>query len=320
MPSAREVAAAREKIRRKLHEKIELFERDKHTIEFHRMTPYKMPTVIAAAGSGMTCAGRNSLNRYLRATGFSGAEIETTKETDVMFSAIENKPLKSRSVMKLPVKVPGREELVFLEIPILDETDRLRDFPIKISEYLLPFDDSRTLYPRVLVKKSGMAYDLFPFPAEGDCYDEGQTVIHSKEEGKELPSKDELEKELAWGIVCVVFIKLNGEERTLRGTTNKGFIPKQLHGKSSSAKDEDNEGANFAQLARSAKECEGKKLGEDQVVMFDVDIQSWRSCKYSNIIQLRMRLHPYDTFPGSVATLEEYFDQCTKMSPLSENF
>ena len=118
----------------------------------------------------------------------------------------------------------------------------------------------------------------------------------------------------------MVFIKLNGEERTLRGTTNKGFIPKQLHGKSSSAKDEDNEGANFAQLARSAKECEGKKLGEDQVVMFDVDIQSWRSCKYSNIIQLRMRLHPYDTFPGSVATLEEYFDQCTKMSPLSENF
>ena len=99
-----------------------------------------------------------------------------------------------------------------------------------------------------------------------------------------------------------MFEKLNGDERTLRGTTNKGFIPKQLHGKSSSAKDEDIEGANLAQLARSVKESEGKKLGEDQVVMFDVDIQSWRSCKYSNIIQLRMRLHPYNTFPGSEET------------------
>merc|ERR1712032_1032538 len=209
--------------------------------EFHRMTPYKVPTVIAAAGSGMTCAGRNSLNRYLRATGFSGVEVETSKETAVMFSAFETEPIMSKSIMKLP-------------------------------------------------------------------------VVYTKEEGEPLLPKDELEQELAKGIVCVVFIKLNGEERSLRGTTNEGFIPKQLHGKSNSATDESIVGANFAQLARSEKERGGKKIGEDQVVMFDVDIQSWRSCKYSNIIQLRVRLHPYETWPGSVANLEEYFDQCKLLS------
>lgn len=315
MSSSPQVAAAREEARRKLHERIEIFERDEQTIEFHRMTPYKMPTVIAAAGSGMTCAGRNSLNRYLRATGFSGVEVEISKETAVRFSIMDTELLRSHSIMKLPVKVPGRKELVFLEVPILDENDRFRDFPIKLGEYLLPHDDGRTLYPTVLVKKSGKAYDLFPFPAEGDCYDEGQTVIHNKEEGEALLPKDQLEKELARGIVCVVFIKLNGEERTLRGTTNEGFIPKELHGRSSSATDESNEGANLAQVARSVKEKEGKKIGEDQVVMFDVDIQSWRSCRYSNITQLRVRLHPYNTFPGSVATLEEYFNLCTQLSP-----
>ena len=95
----------------------------------------------------------------------------------------------------------------------------------------------------------------------------------------------------------MVFTKLNGEERTLRGTTNEGFIPKELHGGES-----------------------GWKIGEDQIVMFDVDIQSWRSCKYSSITQLRVRLHPYDTFPGTLANREEYFsheyfNQCMQVSP-----
>ena len=99
MSSAFQVAVAREEARRKLHRKIELYENDEQTIEFHRTTPYKIPTVIAAAGSGMTCAGRNSLNRYLRATGFSGVEVETSKETAVMFSAFETEPLMSHSMI-----------------------------------------------------------------------------------------------------------------------------------------------------------------------------------------------------------------------------
>lgn len=256
------------------------------------MTPFKIPTVIlAAAGSGMTCAGRNSLNRYLRATGFLGAEVETTQETPVIFSALQSEPLMSHSIMKLPVKVPGREELVFLKVPILDENERLRDFPIKLSEHLLPHADDRTLYPTVLLPKSGKAYDLFPFPAEGDRCDEGQTVIYNNEEGEPLLPKKKLEQELAKGIICVVFTKLNGEERRLRGTTNIGFIPKQLH-------------PNCPPI---------KQIGEDQVVMFDVDIQRWRSCKYSNINELRVRLQPYNTFPGTVADLEECFNQCTRL-------
>ena len=302
MSSVPQVAAAREEARRKLHEKIEAFEKSE-ILEFHRTYPFKIPTAIAAAGSGMACAGRNSLNRYLRATGFSGVEVEIAQETPVKFSRMEKTPLMSRSIMKLPVKVPGKEDLEFLMVPILDEDDRLRDFPIKLHEDLLPGADDRVLYPILSVPKSGLVYDLFPFPAEGDCYDEKQTISFSKAKGDPLLPKKQLEQQLSKGIVCVVFMKLNGEERTLRGTTYKDFIPKKLQGKSHSATDESNEGSKTA-----------KKIGEDQVVMFDVDIQSWRSCKYSSILQLRVRLHPYDTVPGPPPNLSEMFGQCNMQS------
>ena len=229
----------------------------------------------------MTCAGRNSLRRYLMATGFSGVEVETSRETQILYSSIEKKPILSRSIMQLPVKVPGRDQLVFLEVPVLDENDRQRDFPIKLRESILPSAVDCILYPTVIVPKAAQVYDLFPFPAEGDCYDEKQTVSFPKANGDPLLPKDELEQELARGIVCVV---LTGEERTLRGTTNKGFIPRELHRNSNSAIDDQ----------------------VDTLVVFDIDIQSWRWCKYSSIIQLRVRLHPYDTFPGTVADNEEY--------------
>ena len=282
MSSAPQVAVAREDARRKLHEKIEVFERNKTILEFHRMTPFKIPTLIAAAGSGMTCAGRNSLKRYLMATGFSGVEVETSRETQILYSSIEKKPILSRSIMQLPVKVPGRDQLVFLEVPVLDENDRQRDFPIKLRESILPSAVDCILYPTVIVPKAAQVYDLFPFPAEGDCYDEKQTVSFSKANGD--PLRDQLEKELGRGIVCVVTGEVTGEERTLRGTTNKGFIPMELHRKSNSATDDQ----------------------VDTLVIFDIDIQSWRSFQYSSIIQLRVRLHPYDTFPGTVADNEEY--------------
>ena len=281
MSSVPQVAMAREEARRKLHEKIEAFERIQKPMEFHRMTPFKIPTLIAAAGSGMTCAGRNSLNRYLMATGFSGVEVETSRESEIMYSAMENKPILSRSLMQLPVKVPGRDQLVFLEVPVLDENDRQRDFPIKLKESILPSAADRTLYPTVIVPKAAQVYDLFPFPAEEGCYDEKQTISFSKANGDTLLAKDQLEHELARSIVCVV---LAGEEGALRGTTNKGFIPKELHRNSDSATDDQ----------------------VDTLVIFDIDIQSWRTCKYSSIIQMRVRLHIYDTFPGSVANNEDY--------------
>ena len=164
----------------------------------------------------MTCGGRNSINRYLRATGFSGAETEISQETAVRFSIMETEPLLSRSIMKLPVKVPGKEDLEFIMVPILDENDRFRDFPIKVDESILPRGNGCTLHPTAVVPKSGKTYDLYPFPAEGDCYDEGQTVVYRRFEEKALLSKTELEQELATGIVCVVFKKLNGDERILR--------------------------------------------------------------------------------------------------------
>jgi len=290
--SRTEVAKAREEIRKKLHARIEAFEKDKHTIEFHRFTPYKCPTFAAAAGSGMTCAGRNSLNRYLRATGFFGLEVETSRETEIFYSYVEEKPILSRSIMKLPVKVPGKHQLVFLCVPVLDENEQQRDFPIKLPEHILPRADGRTLYPEVRVPKSGKTFDLHPFPSEPDCYDEGQTVVYTKKERELSLSMKDLEKELATGIVYVVFRKLNGKERTLYGTTNKGFIPEEEHPKS----DPDHEGS--------------QQVGEDQVKMFDIDLQEWRSCRYSKISQVRVKLHTYNTFPGTFATREEYFESC----------
>ena len=106
-------------------------------------------------------------------------------------------------------------------------------------------------------------------------------------------SKEDIEQELAGGIVYVVFRKLNGKERILRGTTNRGLIPTRLHGRS-----------NEVGQGRRAK-----KIGKDQIVVFDVDIQNWRSFRFSSILQLRVRLHPYYTFPGTASNLEEFVNQ-----------
>ena len=58
-----------------------------------------------------------------------------------------------------------------------------------------------------------------------------------------------------------------------------------------------------------------QQVGEDQVKMFDIDLQEWRSCRYSKISQVRVKLHTYNTFPGTFATREEYFESC-RGSPL----
>lgn len=226
-----------------------------------------------------------TLNRYLRATGFSGVEVETTKKTKVYgFRNNETKYLLSHSVMKLPVKVPGKGKLGFVMVPILDKNPRIRDIPITLSEDKIPHADDCFLYPLVSVPKTRKVYDLFPFPspAEGDCYDEGQTRVYTNK-----LSKNDIEKELEVGNVHIVFLKLNGEKRTMQGTTNRGFIPETLQ-------------------ARSNEVRQGR---EDQIVVFDIDIQSWRSCKFSSILQLSVRLHPYDTFPGTSPNLKEFVNQ-----------
>ena len=92
-------------------------------------------------------------------------------------------------------------------------------------------------------------------------------------------------------------MKMNGDERT----TYKDFIPKKLQGKSYSATDENENSEEGAKA--------DKKIGEDQVVMFDVDIQIWRSCKYSSILQLRVRLHPDNTSPGLTADFSALCDE-----------
>jgi len=285
MSHSAHVAAARESSRRKLHEKIDNYETEEERTEPNRITPFKIPTaIIATTGKRTTCAGRNSVNRYLRATGFSGVEVEISKKTRV-YGVHETSPLISHSAIKLPVKVPGKGRLRFLWVPILDKNERQRNLPIRLNEDIIPHAEDRFLYPFVDVPKAGKVYDLFPFPVEGDNYDDSQTRVYTEEE----LSKEEIEQELAKGIVCVKFLKLNGEERTLRGTTNRGFIPTSLHGRST--------------------EVGQRRRANDQIKIFDVDLQSWRSFRFSSILQLRLRLHPYDTCPGTAPNLEEFINQ-----------
>ena len=265
--SRKQVTLAQEESRKKLHERIETFENNtnSNTIEVHRVTPFKIPTFVSVGSTGNTSAGRNSLNRYLRATGFSGLEVEISKETKVFYSFFEKEPILSRSVMSLPVKVPGKDKLEYVEVPVLDESERARDSPIKLPTWVLPGFKTNgketQMYPEINVPKSGLTYDLFPFPAEPECNDEKQTVTYTKTKNGLPLLKTELEKELAIGIVFVRFRKLNGKVRTMYGTSNTGFIPKKMHPKNSNQ-----EGS--------------RQAGEDQVKMFDIGIQQWRSCRY----------------------------------------
>ena len=116
------------------------------------------------------------------------------------------------------------------------------------------------------VQKAGEVYDLFPFPAGEGCYDEGQTKVFTKEEIDEELSKEMIEEDLEKGIVHVVFRKRDRAKRILRGTTNRGFIPRSKHPKEGGLE---------------------KRAREDQISVFDIDIQDWRSFRFSSVLQVK---------------------------------
>ena len=255
MSFADHVIAVREASKRKLNAKIDKYEQEETRYEPNRITPFKIPTLVTTVGRGMSCAGRNSLNRYLRATGLSGIEHEFTRTTAIYgVRKDETKYLISHSVMKMPVVIPGKNKLGFVMVPILDQSEKLRNLPIRLREYRIPRAEDRSLYPLVDVPKAGEVYDLFPFPAGKGCYDEGQTRVLIKEEIDEELSKEMIEEDLEKGIVHVVFRKRDGSKRTLRGTTNKGFIPRSKHPKEGELEKRARDGvAKVGSLASGAK-------------------------------------------------------------------
>ena len=126
---------------KELHEKIDKFESgDGSVVEFHRMTPLKGPTTILTAASD-SCAGRNRINRYLKATGMRAMEVAAAKQ--LYFSAIEQQTLFTESIMMLPVKVPGKgkglgpedDAVKYITVQVIDgPDDRARNFPIKFNQ------------------------------------------------------------------------------------------------------------------------------------------------------------------------------------------
>lgn len=71
------------------------------------------------------------------------------------------------------------------------------------------------------------------------------------------------------GETKVVFEKMNGETRTLRGTLNMDEIPVEHHPK-----------------PKEAKEGEVVKEKGDYLAVFDLDINEWRSLKPSRVTEI----------------------------------
>ena len=257
----------------RLHEKIGEFE-EGNNLEFHRFTPLRSPTVVLT-GLSENCAGRNSLDRYCLATGLKAKKLEMTRNT-VDFDRMSNLNFQSR--VSLPIKVPGRRELMEIEIAVFDEETR-RDMPIKLDqginfggESLLSLRDGfilngAVIFPVVKVPKCGAAFDFHPFPSSG--VDEGETLIYSKNLNQ-LPSQRWVENALTEGLVRITFSKIeDGSERVIFGTTLTNRIPPE------------------------SRPGGGGPRSPTQICMFDVELYEWRSCQYNSIREVRIKKGVY---------------------------
>lgn len=82
--------------------------------------------------------------------------------------------------------------------------------------------------------------------------------------------RDLLLGQMRLGETTVVFTKMNGEERTLRGTLNMNDIPVDQHPNSG-----------------DGVEKQTKEKG-DFLAVFDLDIKEWRSFKPSRVTQIKL--------------------------------
>ena len=121
---------------RKLHKKIDLNE---NVLESTRFTPLKSPTAVLT-GAFENSAGRNSVERYCLATGFKADELGVFQGNQRKLSSnleIQGPQIdvtaKAQSRVSLPFKVPGRKELMKIEMQVFDDENG-RDFPIRINQ------------------------------------------------------------------------------------------------------------------------------------------------------------------------------------------
>ena len=168
--------------RNKLHAKIHDFEHgDPNSIEFHRYTPLKSPTVIIT-GASDNCAGRNSLDRFCLATGLKATKLDQGGGGKVQLSPVDGN-IEFQSLVSLQIKIPGRRDLVEVEIAVFD-TEKFRDLPIKFNQCInfgdcmgntIPLGmsasgflkDGAIIFPRLKIPKCAAAFDFYPFPSNG---------------------------------------------------------------------------------------------------------------------------------------------------------
>ena len=109
--------------RDKLHALINQYENDKNNVvhpDFHRVMPFKSPTVIITGNGSEHCAGRNSIERYCLATGFKATKVRGSGKV------VKKKGWHQgeyQSVVSLPIKIPGGGELLTVEVRVFDSEE-----------------------------------------------------------------------------------------------------------------------------------------------------------------------------------------------------
>lgn len=96
-------------------------------------------------------------------------------------------------------------------------------------------------------------------------------------------TNEELLAELERSIVKIVFIKVSDNtERTIYGTQNEMFIPAEKHPKNKKQQDQ---GENTDDETAASKAEENRNW----IRMFDTKIQEWRSCRFENIKEIKVK-------------------------------
>ena len=272
------------------------FHQNPENQEGYRRPPLKKPTYACYLHHYQyCCAGQNSIDRYLEATGFDAEIIE--KDTYVRNECCFGRDLTlhSKKMVRLPIQIPNCEEFFYVPVRVLENNIYgQRDIPILLGknfEILLREFASRntnvefptfmigralcpsnlaTRTPRANIVKLRLFRELDPYPRE-NCYSK---VVEGK-----LRIADVIQH-LKEGICYIEFFYALPNGINPRKKLTKLEDIRRMYGTKC---------VNFIPDANRPTNPNPDRFDESAIRVFDVEISEWRSFKVENIIIFRVK-------------------------------
>ena len=273
------------------------FHQNPENQEGYRRPPLKKPTYACYLHHYQyCCAGQNSIDRYLEATGFDAEIIE--KDTYVRNECCFGRDLTlhSKKIVKLPIQIPNCEEFFHVPVRVLENNIYgQRDIPIllgrnfeillrefatrntnvkcptfMIGQGLCPSNLATRTSPRTNIVKRRLFRELDPYPRE-NCYSK---VVEGK-----LRIAD-VTRHLKEGICYIEFLYASSNGINPKTKLTKLEDIRRMYATKC---------ANFIPDSNRPSNPNPDRFDESAIRVFDVEISEWRSFKVENIIIFRVK-------------------------------